>query len=110
MELKKKTLIFQHLSTLSNVVQPKTPNKQTQTKMKFCVNFNEIFNLRISKLCAKGPQRPSRYKTAVRFDSKSRGTQNFPGRAAACLWCENPLTHSFYINKHKKELWRETLR
>lgn len=38
----KKRLIFQYLSTLSNVVQPKTPNKQTESKMKFCVNFNEI--------------------------------------------------------------------
>lgn len=34
--------------------------------MKFCVNFNEIFNLRISKLCAKGPRRRAVIKQ--RFD------------------------------------------
>lgn len=41
---------------------------------------------RIFKATCKRSAETSRLRAAVRPDGKSRGTQDLPGRAAACLW------------------------
>lgn len=109
----KYTIIWPYLNdSFKTCVRHNAP-KNNQEAARACDSILIRFYGTIFKVMCKRSAETSRLGAAVTLDGKSRGTQNLPGRAAACLWFQgerkNTLMYSFYINKHE-ELWRETLR